>query len=67
MTEKTRVYYIQKIDEKLLQKERDSLEQDSDIPIGTNVERPKNQVNNSRIQMTDRLINTIQRGNNTYI
>ncbi len=53
-----------KIDEKLLQKERDSLEQDL-IAARANVERSKNQVQAilGAIQMTDRLIALSKEGN----
>ena len=53
-----------KIDEKLLQKERDSLEQDL-IAARANVERSKNQVQAilGAIQMTDRLIAVSKEGN----
>ena len=53
-----------KIDEKLLQKERDSLEQDL-IAARVNVERSKNQVQaiQGAIQMTDRLIALSKEGN----
>ena len=53
-----------KIDEKLLQKERDSLEQDL-IAARVNVERSKNQVQaiQGAIQMTDRLIVLSKEGN----
>ena len=52
------------IDEKLLQKERDSLEQDL-IAARVNVERSKNQVQaiQGAIQMTDRLIALSKEGN----